>query len=335
MTIFKPTCRPGVRTGVALAAAAAIIGGGALIAPNLTAHRAPVQLRSAAAVSQAQGTATGTRTPDQCLNTLDCTVSDIDSWSIAQRIEFVQALQNGPAQQFQSGFKDWNAIIGILYFFQFHNLCAPGSWLSYTDAGILVGIERGLANALGYPPNQNLDANPGAALWATFLNDLKAGKLTMPANKVQHDLEWGQAEQASTNWGISQVPSGVQPSQQENTWYQFSQVFRWMMQNEQPFVVALTAINNSTLTTVFDAFTSVDNSATTFFFSELAWQSAGVLNALNNIMQSGSVTQDAVSQLLTTILNGENSCTTCNSMPNIPLTTLTFTGSSGGTTTTG
>jgi hypothetical protein len=335
MKISKPTWRPRLRTSLSLVAAAAIIGGVATIAPNLTAHRDPVQLRAVSAADQAQGTVTGTRTPDQCLNTLDCTVSDIDSWSIAQRIELVQALQNGPAQQFQSGFKDWNAIIGILYFFQFHSLGAPGSWISYTDAGILVGIERGLAQALGFPANQNLDANPGAALWATFLNDLLAGKLTMPANKVQHDLEWGQAEQQSTDWGISQAPSGVQPSQQEGTWFQFSQVFRWIMQNEQPFAIALTAINNPDLTMVFDTFTAVDNPATTFFFSELAWQSAGLLNALNNIMRSGSVTSDEVSQLLTTMASSENSCTTCNSMPNITLTPLTFTGSAGSATTAG
>src|SRR5215472_11433350 len=88
-------------------------------------------------------------TPQYCLETMTCIIPDFNGMSMPQRLQFIRGLSDGPAQQFHSGFKDWRAFEGVIEFFNDRGLGQPGTWISYTDAGILQGIERGVAMAAG------------------------------------------------------------------------------------------------------------------------------------------------------------------------------------------
>lgn len=53
----------------------------------------------------------------------------------------------------------------------------PGTWASYVIAGILEGIQRGGAIALGTTGNTSDAGNPGSKLWADFLTKSKKKQL--------------------------------------------------------------------------------------------------------------------------------------------------------------
>lgn len=96
---------------------------------------------------------------------------------------------------------------------------APGSWVSYVDAGILEGIERGIVIAQGR--SADTFGNPGSLRWASYLTELRDGLLT--ARSV-HDKAWSEAEQASTEHGVALAVKvhGVPASGVEQRFYQFS-----------------------------------------------------------------------------------------------------------------
>ena len=244
-------------------------------------------------VGQTTATAATTRTVADCAQNLDCDLGDFNAWSMPDRLQFVRALQDGPVTAYLGhGFADWHGIEGIIEFFQYENWGAPGTWVSWTDAGILRGIERGTALALGMPYNAALDAaptsgpctgSPGSAEWKSFLTDLRAGNL---ADRNTHDHSWGVAEQTSTDFGSCQASNvhGQSPigSTQQN-WFNFSQAFRYVMQNEQdtinafiPFCLlgglpTVIACASGEGTDLVHAFTDVSSSSGVFYSSSLAW----------------------------------------------------------------
>jgi hypothetical protein len=69
----------------------------------------------------------------------------------------------------------WRAIEGVIEFFQSKDLGVPGSWVSYTDAGIIEAVQRGGAIALGL--SAETGGNPGSQLWANFMTGMKNGQL--------------------------------------------------------------------------------------------------------------------------------------------------------------
>ncbi|HYL71550.1 MAG TPA: hypothetical protein VEY89_09665, partial [Candidatus Dormibacteraeota bacterium] len=171
---------------------------------------------SATALSGAAAQAAAPGTPQYCLETMTCTIPDFNGMSMLQRLQFIRGLSDGPAQQFRSGFKDWRAIEGVIEFFNDRGLGQPNTWICYSDGGILQGAERGVAMAAGMDSAGDM-GNPGADLWRSFLVDLQAGRLGTRAN---HDHEWGLAEQASTNYGVSWANgAGVRPTNLENNWF--------------------------------------------------------------------------------------------------------------------
>jgi ricin-type beta-trefoil lectin protein len=194
--------------------------------------------------------------PQDCAVRLNCTIADFDKMSMPERLTFVRALESGPAQQFERGFIRWRAIEGVMELFEDKNMGAPGSWVSITDGGILEGIEQGLAIALG---KGGSTTNKGAALWATYLKDLKAGRLS---DKATHNQAWGVAEQTSTDHGVAEANRmGVHPSKVEGTWFQFTQMFRFMLANERAISVALAVLGNPGLTRLYNWFTNTSDDA--------------------------------------------------------------------------
>jgi hypothetical protein len=208
-----------------------------------------------------------------CASTLDCTVADIDQLSMAERLEFVRDMQSGPAAALGATDR-WRNIEGVITFFRDHGLGAPGTWVSYVDAGIVEGIQRGIAIALGR--SADTGGNPGSAKWGSYLTRLSTGQLS---TRALHDRAWSEAEQASTEYGDALAEShGVPATAAERRFYQFSEVYRWTLRN-RPFAIDLLAIYGplihpglaSARVPFFDWFTDVSESAPSTKGCEMAY----------------------------------------------------------------
>jgi hypothetical protein len=92
--------------------------------------------------------------------------------SMPSRLAFIQTLESSHGPAFDVS-KQWRNIEGIIDFFIDNNLGAPGSWISYLDAGILEGVERGFAIASGL--STDTFGSPCARLWSDFILDMEAG----------------------------------------------------------------------------------------------------------------------------------------------------------------
>ena len=66
--------------------------------------------------------------------------------------------------------------------------------------------------------------------------------LTPPTILIEaqdHDKYWSLAEQASTEHGKSIADAKGKPTGQQNRWYQFTQLFRWIMRNRTATKIAV------------------------------------------------------------------------------------------------
>jgi hypothetical protein len=213
------------------------------------------------------------RTPAQCASTLDCTAEDINLMSMADRLEFVRAMQSGPGAEL--GVTDrWRNIEGVITFFRDRGLGAPGSWVSYVDSGIVEGIERGLAIALGRSTDDF--GNPGSRLWADYVTGVASGSL---ATRAAHDRAWSAAEQASTEHGVAIAAGhGQYPTSAEQRFFQFSEVYRWALRN-RPVGLDLLAVYGWLIhpdlvrqrASFYDWFTDVRESAPSYKGCEMAY----------------------------------------------------------------
>ncbi|MBP2322950.1 hypothetical protein JOF56_003335 [Kibdelosporangium banguiense] len=177
------------------------------------------------------------RTPGDCTAALDCTAAEINLMSMDDRLEFVRLMQSGPGAQLDATDR-WRNIEGVITFFRDHNMGAPGTWVSYVDSGIVEGVERGIAIALGR--SQDEFGNPGSRKWATYLTKLHAGQLTV---RNVHDKAWGEAEQASTDHGVvlAERVHKIKPTAVERRFFLFSEFYRWTLRN-RPAALDLLAV---------------------------------------------------------------------------------------------
>ncbi|WP_245975914.1 hypothetical protein [Amycolatopsis palatopharyngis] len=169
------------------------------------------------------------RGPADCAAALDCTAADIDLMSMDERLAFVRAMSSGPAAEIVPGYLPrWRNIEGIITFFRDREMGAPGTWVSHVDAGIVEGIERGIALALGRAGGTF--GNPGSQLWADYLTALRDGDLRA---RSTHDRAWSVAEQASTEHGVllAERVHGVSPTGVEQRFFAYSEFYRWMLRN--------------------------------------------------------------------------------------------------------
>lgn len=178
-----------------------------------------------------------------CASTLDCTAQELERMPIDERLVFIRALQDRVAEEYVPGFQHWRNIEGLLTFFKEKGMGAPGTWVSHVDAFDLEAIERGVAMALG--ESSDAFGNPGAPLWADYLNRMRRGEL---ADRAVHDEVWSTAEQASTDHGRRQAEvDGVLPTRLEWNLFQFSELYRWMMRNPQSALIMLDDLSTGTV----------------------------------------------------------------------------------------
>ena len=64
-------------------------------------------------------------------------------------------------------------------------------------------------------------------------------------DRVTHDNRWSLAEQACTDYaaGVLAPTHGATRTRSEDIWFNFSDVYRWIMRNEGPVVEALSYID--------------------------------------------------------------------------------------------
>ena len=219
------------------------------------------------------GLATPVAAAPDCTSTLDCTLAEINEMSMPERLEFVRDMQSGPAAALGATDR-WRNIEGVITFFVDRGLGAPGTWVSYVDAGIVEGIQRGIAIALGW--STDTGGNPGSAKWASYLTRLSGGQLT---TRAAHDRAWGEAEQASTEYGNAMAEAhGVPATAVEWRFYQFSETYRWALRNRS-FALDLLAVYGPLIhpdlararVPFYDWFTDVSESAPSYKGCELAY----------------------------------------------------------------
>lgn len=109
-----------------------------------------------------------------CWASLSCTFAEIESSTMTSRLEYVRYMQSehfGPLKATNK----FRAIEGVIEFFLAKNIGAPGTWVSYVDAGIVEAIQRGGAIALG--TSSETGGNPGAQKWGDYLRRVRNGEL--------------------------------------------------------------------------------------------------------------------------------------------------------------
>jgi hypothetical protein len=226
----------------------------------------------AAAIAVPAG-ADSRRTPADCAAALDCTIDDIDRLTMAERLDFVRGMQAGPGAELGAADR-WRNIEGVITFFRDHQLGASGTWVSYVDAGIVEGIERGIALALGRDGGDF--GNPGSAKWATYVTGVAEGTWT---TRAAHDRAWSEAEQASTEHGVVVAEShGQHATGVEQRFYQFSETYRWALRN-RPVALDVLAVFGPLIhpdlararVPFYDWFTDVSESAPSIKGCEMAY----------------------------------------------------------------
>ena len=110
-----------------------------------------------------------------CQTNLSCDFLTIEGAPLQDRLDYIRAMQSqffGPQLNCPT---QWRNIEGVIQFFLDKGLGATGTWVSYTDAGIIEAVQRGGAIALGMSSDDG--GNPGAQPWADFMRAMKAGTL--------------------------------------------------------------------------------------------------------------------------------------------------------------
>jgi hypothetical protein len=110
-----------------------------------------------------------------CQTDLSCDFPTIEGAPLQERLDYIRAMQSqffGPQLNCPT---QWRNIEGVIQFFIDKGLGATGTWVSYTDAGIIEAVQRGGAIALGMSSDDG--GNPGAEPWADFMRAMKAGTL--------------------------------------------------------------------------------------------------------------------------------------------------------------
>ncbi|MCJ1365991.1 hypothetical protein MMC16_005116 [Acarospora aff. strigata] len=212
-----------------------------------------------------------------CWKTLSCTFGQIAASSMADRLAFVRYMQTNFFGKLNAG-NQFRAIEGVITFFQKNSLGAPESWVSYVDAGIVEGIERGGAIALGMSTEDG--GNKGSALWASFLSRKRDGQLN---DLDTHDKAWSEAEQASTEYAVARADAKFQRSARERNWYWTTQLFRWIMRNRGKAITALRFVLFTKADDFVNWLTNIADAKPAECMSETGWFFAGQLDGLPDL----------------------------------------------------
>jgi hypothetical protein len=94
---------------------------------------------------------------------------------MVDRLNYVRYMQSNFFGRLNAG-DQFRPIEGVITFFVNRNLGWPEIWISYVDAGIVEGIQRGGAITLGMSTDEG--GNPGSKPWAKFLPNMRDPKFS-------------------------------------------------------------------------------------------------------------------------------------------------------------
>jgi hypothetical protein len=114
--------------------------------------------------------------------------------------------------------------------------------------------------------------NPGSAKWATYITG------DWPT-RAAHDKAWSEAEQASTEHGVAVAEAhGQHATGVEQRFYQFSEIYRWVLRNRPAALDALAVFGPlidpdlaKLRVPFYDWFTDVRESAPSYDGCEMAY----------------------------------------------------------------
>ncbi len=135
---------------------------------------------------------------------LNATVTEINEMTIAQRVAFVKNFEDGWGARFGSQ-KMFTNIEGVLHLFADEGAGKPGDWVSWVDATILFGFERGMATTIGRPALPGPQEDPGGvAAWKDYFVYMQGvGEGRVPLSTEEQYRLWALGEEASTHTGYS------------------------------------------------------------------------------------------------------------------------------------
>ena len=167
------------------------------------------------------------RSGDDCALTLSCTIADFQAMSIPERTRFATAFDRLYGRRLTTGGRFAN-VGGVLRFFDDDGLGGQGTWVSWVDASILHGFERGAAMQLGRPGGSQ--GNPGADAWERYFSHQQS---TSGDSGDTSDRLWSEAEQASTRNGYGVAnDQGTGPGIPEAAFAGGGEIYRWGLRHE-------------------------------------------------------------------------------------------------------
>lgn len=107
-----------------------------------------------------------------CWAALSCGFRKIEASSMQSRLRYVRYMQATHFKPLKSD-NQFRSIEAVIDWFIIQNVGAKGTWISYVDAGIVEGIQRGGALALG--KGTSTGGNPGSRMWENFFRKMRAG----------------------------------------------------------------------------------------------------------------------------------------------------------------
>lgn len=135
------------------------------------ARRSPVNARDAAITKPTL--ANRAANSSECWQTLSCSFTQIEESSLSDRLAYVQYF--GTLFVPLNAGNQFRPFEGLINLTNSADVGKPGTWASYVIAGIVEGIQRGGAIALGTGTSDA--GNPGSKLWADFLTKSKNNQL--------------------------------------------------------------------------------------------------------------------------------------------------------------
>ncbi|KAK2873525.1 hypothetical protein FQN49_002283 [Arthroderma sp. PD_2] len=215
---------------------------------------------------------------DACWEGLTCSLCDIESMGMVDRLEFMKYLSVTRFSKLSAG-DEFPAIEGFMDFFIRKDLAGPGTWLSLINAAVIESVEQGVAISLGL--SNATYVNPGSHKWAGFFDQRKNGKLT---DRVSHDLSWAIANQAAIDYGTKLAkasPNLQPPSERELRWLQITGVQTTIMRRRRGILWVLRTTLGFThpvvlvvVEAIIDWMTDVTDAESASFLAEIAWKFA-------------------------------------------------------------
>lgn len=116
---------------------------------------------------------------------------------------------------------------GVLRFFTERKLGAPGSWISWINAGILESALTGLVYRIGGIPVAAGTRVPGVALWLAHYADVSSG-----APAAQRETSLSRAKEVADTYGLALAAQhGIEPTPTERRFLAMTQICNWLRRN--------------------------------------------------------------------------------------------------------